>query len=129
MINVNKGYVSLLKTQKNILGISPLRFVPKTKKIRPIINLSSHKYNKISINQQLNNIYHIIKYECDKNELFNNCLFGMNDIYKYIYLIYRPFYNYKKSFNNKCILLYIKDENLFYMTLDITACYDNINPV
>lgn len=116
IINVSKDYTQMFLNHKNSLGVSPLRFVPKSTKIRPIINLSSHKYNKISINQQLKNIFSILKYEYKKhNDVFDTSLLGMSEIYK-------KYYNFVKMFKSNT-------KELYYVVLDMTCCYDNINSV
>ena len=103
-----------------------LRFVPKKRTVRPIMNMSrKRKKSKnnvgssssstsrgLSKNQLLKNTYKALKYETERNpSLLGAAVYGHDDIYKKL----RPF------------LVKNKGEKLYFVALDIMTCYDSIS--
>lgn len=100
------------------LGIASLRFLPKKKSLRPIINLGQQPSQTLKqtlpINKQLLNLHHVITFI--KNELpqlLGSAKFGTNEIY----LSWKPF-KMKWEMNHR--------KPLYFVKTDVINCYDNI---
>ncbi|RDD47422.1 Telomerase reverse transcriptase [Trichoplax sp. H2] len=126
-----KTYKKLLHEQKT-LGCSGLRFLPKDKKLRPIIALnrktfSSDVMNKtlqkskgshcsnLPINDQLRKIFNILTYEKNK-AVYNKSpgIFGFHDIY----------YQWKNFISN--VNPQSHDRKWYFASVDIKNCFDSI---
>ena len=49
--------------QKDALGVSMLRMVPKLKGVRFIVNMGKRTKDSLSINKQLTNLFHVLVFE------------------------------------------------------------------
>lgn len=98
-----------------------LRFVPKKRTVRPIMNMSRRNKRKksapvqrgLSMNQLLKNTYKALKYETERNpSLLGAAVYGYDDVYERL----KPF------------LYENKNRKLYFAALDIKTCYDSISP-
>ena len=72
----------MLIQQERTMGVSKLRFLPKSKKVRPIVNLGSKVqlpavcYGRgkraESVNRQLQDVFHVLNYEKVNREIFSS---------------------------------------------------------
>ena len=98
-----------------------LRFVPKKRTVRPIMNMSRRSKRKrsataqrgLSMNQLLKNTYKALKYETERNtSLLGATVYGYDDVYVKL----KPFLTENKG------------TRLYFAALDIKTCYDSISP-
>ncbi|XP_041366728.1 telomerase reverse transcriptase-like [Gigantopelta aegis] len=110
--------MELLKTESS-LGVSYLRFLPKSGSLRPIINLGRRPLcgtrKTLSINQQLMTLLHVLKFHVNADpSIVGSSLFGLDDTYKaWVKFIAH------RSLNNDHRLLY-------FVKTDIAGCFDTI---
>jgi hypothetical protein len=108
---------SLIDNQRKPL-VTPIRFIPKIKTIRPISNLSIVlKNNKKSINSELNTTYQACKSISNSRPAINGCgVHGLDGIYIRLAPWLR---NYKNSPNKK---------KIYIGKTDVSSCFDSILP-
>jgi hypothetical protein len=121
-LNLNKIRNNLTRRNDHNDTKVILRFVPKKRTVRPIMNMSrKNKRSKtntgasntrgLSKNQLLKNTYKALKYETERDpSLLGATVYGHDDIYKKL----KPF------------LLEHKHQKLYFVALDIMTCYDSI---
>ncbi|KAL5006466.1 hypothetical protein ScPMuIL_015272 [Solemya velum] len=102
----------------SVLGISSLRFLPKSKSLRPIVNMKLEsclgQKQLAPINKQLQNLLSVLCYEKEKSpESIGFAMFGMDDIYKSW-----------KQFVTKWRVSGCKP--LYFVKVDISNCFDTI---
>ncbi|XP_064401620.1 telomerase reverse transcriptase-like isoform X2 [Halichondria panicea] len=106
------------------LGISKLRFLPKTKGVRPIvnfrskINLSGHP-QLLSINDQLRDVFHVLNYEKNtRPEIIASSCFGLHEVFVKL----KRFSTEQKKVDTPT------KEPLLFVRVDISSCYDSMVP-
>ncbi|KAJ3394931.1 hypothetical protein HDU92_006396 [Lobulomyces angularis] len=111
----------------NVPEVEPsnIRFLPKEKGFRPIINLGrkvvdnreNYRKSKKSVNKLLENTFQILSYEKNNNEFLMgaSCL-GLTDIYK-------KFQEFKAKRNS----LQKFDEKFYFVKIDVKQAFDSIN--
>ncbi|KAK3592766.1 hypothetical protein CHS0354_003201 [Potamilus streckersoni] len=108
---------SLIKTC-SALGVSTMRFLPKTRSLRPIVNMgSSQNYlspKGISINKQLANLQKILSYlKEEEPNIIGAGKMGTDNIYT----AWQAFADRRKQNGSG---------KLYFVKTDITNCYDTI---
>eukprot|EP01080_Neovahlkampfia_damariscottae_P001649 gene1649-12774_t len=136
LINENEIFKKLKKEEiiellnNNKLPLSNVRFLPKQKTIRPIINLGKKIKNiktnqKESTNSILKNTLFILKNEIKKNEsnnILGSSIFNSNDIYKKLI----PFLKNWNQQSKIKLSQNIKNSKLYFSSVDVKSAYDSI---
>ncbi|OQS06032.1 hypothetical protein THRCLA_20460 [Thraustotheca clavata] len=92
--------------------MSTIRFVPKAKGVRPIMNLSKHGH--YSTNQNLRNSFYVLKHEVqNRPRLLGASAMSSSAIYSKLLKYRDSWINYGQP-------------QLYYVTLDIERCFDTM---
>ncbi|KAL4222367.1 Telomerase reverse transcriptase [Mactra antiquata] len=113
-----KCCTELVRTRKS-LGVSSLRFLPKPKSLRPIINMGRliqvASSRTISVNKQLSSTHSILSYLKNKNpSIIGHGAFGLDDVYTTLQSYIQKWKCHGKP-------------KLYFVKTDITNCYDSMN--
>ncbi|XP_052259795.1 LOW QUALITY PROTEIN: telomerase reverse transcriptase-like [Dreissena polymorpha] len=119
MSPVSEMFVRNLVSSRAGLGISTLRFLPKQKSLRPIVNmgcpariLSTQPY--LSVNQQLKDLHKVLTHLKDRTpRLVGSGKLGMNDIHA-SWAQYMAIWRQGGA------------RKLYFVKTDISNCYDSI---
>ncbi|KAL8560388.1 hypothetical protein ACOMHN_006119 [Nucella lapillus] len=116
---ISKAEASDWLSSGQSLGVSVLRFLPKVRSLRPIVNMS-HKpregsQQKKSINEQLKKVFQVFTSEKALDGAMCGCsVFGLNDTHKKL-----------KEFKEKRTAHHDNRE-LYFVKSDVRNCFDSI---
>ncbi|XP_076439410.1 telomerase reverse transcriptase-like [Babylonia areolata] len=116
---VSQSQVSQWLATGQALGVSALRFLPKARSLRPIVNMSGKpktgSEQKKSINKQLNKLFQVLTSEKALDPNTCGCsVFGMEEIYQKLK-------QFKQDRTSRC-----DDRKLYFVKSDISNCFDCI---
>ncbi|XP_070211530.1 uncharacterized protein [Littorina saxatilis] len=123
---ISRTKVNQLLASGQCLGVSALRFLPKSQSLRPIVNMSCkqdpnaplHRMQKrsITINRQLMKLFDVLKYEMVFENKVPDCsVFGIEDAYMKL----KQFKENRASRHD--------DRCLYFVKTDVSKCFDSIH--
>ncbi|XP_060079713.1 telomerase reverse transcriptase-like [Ylistrum balloti] len=107
------------------LGVASLRFLPKMKSLRPLVNLGRKPppgcKQKIPMNRQMLHMLNILNYYKDKNpDLVGSAIFGLDKVYP----MWKQFaLQYRQQGHRRSGIA-----PLYFVKVDIATCFEDINP-
>ncbi|XP_033762299.1 telomerase reverse transcriptase-like isoform X2 [Pecten maximus] len=107
-------------TEGTALGVASLRFLPKFKSLRPVVNLGKRPPSMckqtLPINKQLLNQLNILNYHVERNPaIVGFAIFGMEKVYP----IWKQFASYYQG-QESC-------RPLYFAKVDVATCFEDIN--
>ncbi|XP_021378812.1 telomerase reverse transcriptase-like isoform X2 [Mizuhopecten yessoensis] len=124
MLPVPKTEALKQLAEGDTLGVSNLRFLPKMKSLRPIVNLGRRPppgcKQTIPINKQLLNLLNILSYHKEKDPvLVGSAIFGLDKVYP----LWKQFVSpYQQRGQERSDI-----KQLYFVKVDIATCFEDID--